>query len=72
MKRALAVAGLLIALGTACGGDATSEPTPRPEGQRGPILGPIDRTNDTVDKLNEQQQQKENNYGEQEYPGYEP
>lgn len=66
MKRlvAAAVAALFVA---SCGTSTlTSDPTPRPEGERGRLLDPIDRARDTADQVESRQ---DSYYGEQEYPG---
>lgn len=66
--RRLFAAALLALLATACGGAAlTADPTPRPEGERGRLLNPIDKARGTTDEVNERQQGEY--YGEQEYPG---
>ncbi len=59
-------AAVLIAVGigaSACGGGGSAQPTPRPSGQRGTLLNPIDKTKSTVDQLNNQQQQQEQQTG---------
>lgn len=63
------LAAILLALSaTACGGAAlTVDPTPRPEGERGQLLNPIDKARGTTNELNERQQGEY--YGEQEYQG---
>jgi hypothetical protein len=64
VKRLAAVA--LIALGLAaasCSGGGTAQPTPRPSGHRGTLLNPIDKAKSTVDQLNNQQQNQEQQTG---------
>lgn len=72
MKRFLAAAVLAL-LVAACGESSlTSDPTPRPEGERGRILNPIDRARNVTDDLNQQQQQQDEYFNQQEYPVTEP
>jgi hypothetical protein len=62
MKRLLAAA--LVALAAAaCGGSGSAQPTPRPSGQRGTLLNPIDRTHSVVDQQNQQTNGQEQRYG---------
>lgn len=57
MKRLIATA-LLAAACAACGA-SSAQPTPRPSGQRGTLLNPIDKARDTTnrgeDKMSEVQ-----------------
>jgi len=62
MKR-LVAAALVALAAAACGGSGNAQPTPRPSGQRGTLLNPIDKTRSTVDQLNNQQQQQEQQSG---------
>lgn len=72
MRRYIAAA-LLALLTAACGGSSlTSNPTPRPEGERGRLLNPIDKTRNVTDDLNQQQQQQDEYFNQQEYPATEP
>jgi len=60
------LAAVLFAIGVgaaACGGGGNAQPTPRPSGQRGTLLNPIDKSRSTVDQLNNQQQQQEQQTG---------
>jgi hypothetical protein len=59
--RRLAAIGLVAAAlaGGACSMGTGAQPTPRPSGQRGSLLNPIDRTQNTVNQLNQQQNREE-------------
>jgi hypothetical protein len=62
VKRLIAAA--LIALAAAaCGGAGSAEPTARPIGHRGTLLNPIDKARSTVDQLNDQQRQQDQQTG---------
>jgi hypothetical protein len=66
-KRRLAACVIVLTLGSACGGEEAALPTPTPTseaGTGGGITEPIDRSRDTVDQLNEQQRQREQDTGD--------
>jgi hypothetical protein len=73
MRRWIAASCLVVALGfTSCGDDEpTAQPSPTvsyrpgeaPAYQKGGILGPAGRARNTVDQLDQQQQQDEANTG---------
>jgi len=64
MRRLTAAALVAIALAFgACSGSGNAQPTPRPSGQRGTLLNPIDRTKSTVDQQNQQTNGQEQRYG---------
>jgi hypothetical protein len=64
----MVVACCLLAAAAACGGDDTASQTPAPEAPAGThdltgrIVGPVGDAEDTVDRLNEQQERRENAY----------
>ncbi len=61
MKRLLACACIATTLGLgACSSDPATAPTPQPGGG---IMAPADRARDTVDRLNDQQDQMEQQTG---------
>jgi len=64
VKRLLGVVlvGLGVVAAAACG-SSSAQPTPRPSGQRGTLLNPIDKSRSTVDQLNKQTNQQENRTG---------
>ena len=64
MKKLLA-ALLVAAACAACGGSST-KPTPRPAGQRGPILNPIDKARDTADNQDKKMSEVQRYGGEYE------
>jgi hypothetical protein len=67
MRRFLRMVCVLVGLGlasAACGsGSAAQMPTPRPSGQRGTLLNPIDKAHSTVDQLNNHTNQQEQQTG---------
>ena len=65
MRLKTVVAALLLSVAAACGGDDTASQTPAPTGTHeitGRIIGPAGDAEDTVDQLNEQQEQRDNGY----------
>jgi hypothetical protein len=69
MKRLFACACIAATLGFgACGNDPATAPTPQPAVQETPapgggVIAPADRARNTVDRLNEQQDQMEQQTG---------
>ena len=61
-----------IALVAAACSKSTAQPTPRPTGQRGTLLNPIERTRGTVDNLNNQTSQNEQRFGGEYQQGENP
>jgi hypothetical protein len=63
MKKLFAAVALTLVCATACGGgdeEAAATPTPSPAATgalTGQIMGPVDKARDTVDQLNQQQEQ---------------
>jgi hypothetical protein len=67
VKRFICMA--LLAVAVACGSSDT-EPTPRPAGQRGRILNPIDKTRDTADRQDDKTSEVQRYGGEYEQSEY--
>jgi hypothetical protein len=65
VKRLLCIVCVALGLAAAAcgGGSAAQMPTPRPSGQRGTLLNPIDKSRSTVDQLNQQTNQQEKQTG---------
>jgi hypothetical protein len=61
VRRLLCIAAIALAA-SACGG-STAQPTPRPTGQRGTLLNPIDRARNSVNQQNQQTSQNEQRFG---------
>ena len=64
MKKLASVA-LIAAVCAACGASDV-KPTPRPAGQRGPILNPVDKARDTANRTEEKTSEVQRYGGEYE------
>ena len=64
MKRFLGA--VLIAIACAACGGSDAAPTPRPAGQRGRILNPIDKSRDTADRQDDKTSEVQRYGGEYE------
>ena len=64
MKRL--VAAVLIAIACAACGGSSAAPTPRPSGQRGTLLNPIDKARDTANRQDDRTSEVQRYGGEYE------
>lgn len=66
MKRLVLLACAAAVLATACGGDPAAAPSPSPTQQHSVpagVIPPVDKARDTVDQLNDLQNQTEQRSG---------